>query len=210
MLDHGTDLLKVFTLPIIFHWRKWTENWNSPIFSGSQIPSENLLKISVRKSLRRKENGISNCKIYYFDIKIIFGPLIQFLKKLQIFISQHDKLNSMYLKYFRHSLSPTFILGSRVSWASALEWVALQNVICSRNLAHLFLLATSTDTGGDDLTVTGDGDTCKVETSLWFSTIFTNPAYYYQYGVCISMAPLLGLMERGDSPYAMISWPCLA
>ena len=40
---------------------------------------------------------------------------------------------------------------------------------------HAFNLL-QTDTGGDDLTATGDGDkdTCKVETGLGFSTIFTN------------------------------------
>ena len=40
---------------------------------------------------------------------------------------------------------------------------------------HAFNLLQA-DTGGDDLTATGDGDkdTCKVETGLGFSTIFTN------------------------------------
>ena len=35
-----------------------------------------------------------------------------------------------------------------------------------QNLACLLLLAPTTDPGGEDLTVTGDRDTCKVETSL--------------------------------------------
>ena len=37
-----------------------------------------------------------------------------------------------------------------------------------RNLAHMLSTLLQTDTGGDDFTVTGDGDkdTCKVETGL--------------------------------------------
>ena len=40
---------------------------------------------------------------------------------------------------------------------------------------------------------------------LWFSTIFMNPVFYLLYGVCISIAPLFGRMEEGDSPYAILS-----
>ena len=66
-----------------------------------------------------------------------------------------------------------------------------------------------TDTGGDDLTATEDGDkdTCNVGTGLGVSMIFTNTAFYLHYRVWISMAPLFGQMEEGDTPYAMFKSP---
>ena len=75
---------------------------------------------------------------------------------------------------------------------------ALQNVVWSWNLAHLLLLATTTDTGGEDLTATGDQDTCKVETNLWFFTIFTNPAFYPHWSSDLN-GTFFGRMEGGDS-----------
>ena len=68
----------------------------------------------------------------------------------------------------------------------------------------MLLLATITETGGEDLTATVDGDPCKVEANLWFLMIFTNPAFYPHYRVWISLAPLLRRMEGGDSPHAML------
>ena len=53
-------------------------------------------------------------------------------------------------------------------------------------------------------------DTCKVETGLWFLTIFMNPTFYLHYKVWISMAPLFGQMEGCDSTYAMLSQHCSA
>ena len=66
---------------------------------------------------------------------------------------------------------------------------AMKCEIGSQNLARLL---STTDTGGDDLIVTARWrkNTCQMEASLWFSTIFTNFAFYLHYRVLISMGPL--------------------
>ena len=69
--------------------------------------------------------------------------------------------------YVNASVSPQHLYRAVVLVGLSYPGVgALRNVVCSQNLACLLLLATTTDTGGEDLTGTGDGDTCKVETGL--------------------------------------------
>ena len=97
--------------------------------------------------------------------------------------------------YFSQSLPNIHTLQMCALGSTTLEWGRRELWYAPETWLTCFQLATTTNTRGDDLTATGDGDTCKVETGLCFSTILTNLAFYPNYGVWISMAPQFEEME---------------
>ena len=103
------------------------------------------------------------------------------------------------------SLSPTFTISHRADMWVGLSYPGVGvpwNVVCSWNLARV--LSTCYNNRyrrkGFNSARRQRQDTCKVETSLWFLTIFTNLAFYLQHRVWISMAPLFGQNGGGWFP----------